>query len=139
MVGKKAVTGLEDDDDFVTQVELRAFLKNITKTINVNHASYATQLEGLERRLSGIVDRIEALEIHLPPIVPDDKHEDDDQQDERATRKEQQWRRLQCNRQGMGGNNNRPPPNHDNNDPFAKVKFSIPAFYGAYDAETYLD
>jgi hypothetical protein len=36
----------------------------------------------------------------------------------------------------MGGNN----ANHqDNRDPFSKVKFTIPAFYGAYDAEVYLD
>ena len=32
----------------------------------------------------------------------------------------------------MGGNNG-------NNDPFAKIKFTIPAFYGAYDDEAYLD
>src|SRR5438477_13148904 len=40
----------------------------------------------------------------------------------------------------MGGNHRRRPQhtNHDN-DPYAKVKFSIPPFYGAYDAETYLD
>jgi hypothetical protein len=44
------------------------------------------------------------------------------------------------NRQGMGGN-----PNHHNqyyvrnDDPFAKVKFSIPPFNGSYDAEAYLD
>jgi hypothetical protein len=36
----------------------------------------------------------------------------------------------------MGGNNT----NHqDNRDPFSKVKFTIPAFYGVYDAEVYLD
>jgi hypothetical protein len=28
---------------------------------------------------------------------------------------------------------------HGNNDPFAKVKFTIPPFYGLYDAEAYLD
>jgi hypothetical protein len=27
----------------------------------------------------------------------------------------------------------------DNDDPFAKVKFTIPPFYGLYDAEAYLD
>ena len=27
----------------------------------------------------------------------------------------------------------------DEEDPFAKIKFTIPAFYGAYDAEVYLD
>ena len=32
----------------------------------------------------------------------------------------------------MGGNNG-------NNDPFAKVKFTIPTFYGVYDVEAYLD
>jgi hypothetical protein len=36
----------------------------------------------------------------------------------------------------MGGNNDN---NHDNHDPFAKVKFTIPSFYGAYDSEVYLD
>jgi hypothetical protein len=38
----------------------------------------------------------------------------------------------------MGGNNDN---NHDNrnHDPFAKVKFTIPTFYSAYDAEAYLD
>jgi hypothetical protein len=40
----------------------------------------------------------------------------------------------------MGGN-----PNHynqhyvHNDDPFAKVKFSIPPFNGSYDADAYLD
>jgi hypothetical protein len=45
---------------------------------------------------------------------------------------------LHCNHQGMRGNNhdNR---NQDNLDPFAKVKFTISAFYGAYDAKAYLD
>jgi hypothetical protein len=28
---------------------------------------------------------------------------------------------------------------HGNNDPFVKVKFTIPSFYGLYDAEAYLD
>jgi hypothetical protein len=40
----------------------------------------------------------------------------------------------------MGGNGRRRPhaPEQDN-DPYAKIKFSIPPFYGSYDAETYLD
>jgi hypothetical protein len=40
----------------------------------------------------------------------------------------------------MGGNGRRRPhaPDEDN-DPYAKIKFSIPPFYGSYDAETYLD
>jgi hypothetical protein len=48
--------------------------------------------------------------------------------------------RQPFNRQGMGGNHN----HHNqyyvrNDDPFAKVKFSIPPFNGSYDAEAYLD
>ena len=37
----------------------------------------------------------------------------------------------------MGGNKNR--HNQGNNDPYAKIKFTIPPFHGKYDAEEYLD
>lgn len=50
-----------------------------------------------------------------------------------------QRNRLNFNRQGMRGNNF---PHHnarDNDDPYAKVKFTIPSFAGAYDTEVYLD
>jgi hypothetical protein len=44
------------------------------------------------------------------------------------------------NQQGMGGNQNYHNQHYvHNDDPFAKVKFSIPPFNGSYDAETYLD
>jgi hypothetical protein len=48
---------------------------------------------------------------------------------------------LHCTRQGMGANNdnNHVNRNQDNHDPFVKVKFTIPTFYGAYDAKAYLD
>jgi hypothetical protein len=40
----------------------------------------------------------------------------------------------------MGGNQNCHNQQHvRNDDPFAKVKFSIPPFNGLYDAEAYLD
>jgi hypothetical protein len=42
----------------------------------------------------------------------------------------------------MGGHPHRGPNqhhSHGNDDPFAKVKFIIPPFYGLYDAEAYLD
>ena len=119
---KNKTDGLEDE--CVTQTELRAFMRNITDTMTLNNNRTARQLEGIERRISGIVDRLEALETRLPPA--------DHDRDERATRNEEERRRLRFNRTSMGGNN-------DNNDPFAKIKFTIPAFYGAYDAEVYLD
>jgi hypothetical protein len=41
---------------------------------------------------------------------------------------------------GMGGNQNHHNQYYvHNDDPFAKVKFSIPHFNGSYDAEAYLD
>jgi hypothetical protein len=40
----------------------------------------------------------------------------------------------------MGGNRNQQGNNQNhNNDPFAKVKFTISSFSGAYDADSYLD
>jgi hypothetical protein len=47
---------------------------------------------------------------------------------------------LAHNRQGMGGNGRRRHHNLEpDNDPFAKIKFSIPPFMGSNDAEAYLD
>jgi hypothetical protein len=48
----------------------------------------------------------------------------------------------QPNWQGLGGHPHRGPNQQHacgNDDPFAKVKFTIPPFYGFYDAEAYLD
>ena len=44
---------------------------------------------------------------------------------------------LLKNKIGMWGNKNR--HNQGNNDPYAKIKFTIPPFHGKYDAEEYLD
>ena len=62
--------------------------------------------------------------------------------DEAATRDLRLRRRLRQNTEGMGfgaprrhqGNNNRVP-----DDPYAKIKFTIPSFSSHYDAEGYLD
>jgi hypothetical protein len=46
------------------------------------------------------------------------------------------------NWQGLGGHPHHGPNQqhtHSNDDPFAKVKFTIPPFYGLYDDEAYLD
>jgi hypothetical protein len=48
--------------------------------------------------------------------------------------------RRPFNRQGMGDNQNYHNQHYvHNDDPFAKLKFSIPPFNGSYDAEAYLD
>jgi hypothetical protein len=63
--------------------------------------------------------------------------------DEHLAREEHQQQHVCNNCQGMGGNNNnnnnRHNNNNDNHDHFAKVKFSIPTFFRAYDAKAYLD
>jgi hypothetical protein len=95
--------------------------------------------------------------------LPDDTHEDDHDKEEvddeepfnpqrppprRPHRDDQQVRqKLPRNPhrpkwQGMGGHPHHGPNQqhaHSNDDPFAKVKFMIPPFYGLYDAEAYLD
>jgi hypothetical protein len=133
MAGRGKPSAADEDADYVTQAELCAFTDNNTEEINMNHTCYAATLDGIERNISGIVDRLEALEVRIPPAA----HElDGNDQDERARCDEELRRRLHHNRQGMGRNNDN---NHDNRDPFAKVKFTIPVFFGAYDAEVYLD
>ena len=111
-----------EEDEVPVQTQLRAFQLAITDSVN-------NALERFDQGLASVVDRIEALEIRIPPAVHDE-HEDDHQQDEQATREEQQRHRFERNRQGMGGNNNRPRPNHNDNntDPFAKVKIFYSCF-----------
>ena len=77
------------------------------------------------------------------PIAHDadaDAHNDTEDEFDDDEVDAQHRRRLPCNRLGMGGNGRRRPhaPVKDN-DPYAKIKFSIPPFYGSYDAEAYLD
>jgi hypothetical protein len=133
MAGRGKPPVADEDADCVTQAELRAFTDNNIEAINVNHARYAATLEGIERKVSSIVDRLEALEVRIPLAA----HElDGNEQDERARRDEELRCHLVHNHQGMGGINDN---NHDNHDPSTEVKFTTPAFYGAYDVEVYLD
>jgi hypothetical protein len=44
---------------------------------------------------------------------------------------------LKKNKIGMSGNKNH--HHQGNDDPYAKIKFTIPSFHGRYDAEQYLD
>jgi hypothetical protein len=108
MVGRGKPPATDEDADCVTQVELRALMKNITEAINVNHDHCVVTLEGIERKISSVVDRLEALEIHIPPAV---QELNVNEQDERARCDEELWCHLYHNHQGMGGNNDN---NHDN-------------------------
>jgi hypothetical protein len=73
-----------------------------------------------------------------PPCPPPWRPHRDDQQ----VHQELPRHPRQPNWQGMGGHPHRGPNQQHargNDNPFAKVKFMIPPFYGLYDAEAYLD
>ena len=139
----------------------KLMLEKMDETVNksVHDAIIAMELgktyERLDRRLSDIVDRLAALETRPqqqqqqapppppPPHFPDDAVFDEHgNYDEAATRDLRLRCHLRQNTEGMGfgaphrhqGNKNRVP-----DDPYAKIKFTIPSFLGHYDAEGYLD
>jgi len=82
----------------------------------------------LTRNINNLVTRIEQIEQRpplercRPPPGGDDDNDDLDLDDD-ADVNAHNRRRLNFNRRGMGGNNN---------DPFAKVKFSLPPFAGMF-------
>jgi hypothetical protein len=126
-----------------------------------SQASTETTLERVQCGIMAMTDQVQALETRLliaitdpnvaanPNAVAADTHVDGDpftedpgvDNNEHSELPDPSPRpRRPFNRQGMGGNQN----HHNqyyirNDDPFAKVKFSIPPFNGAYDAEAYLD
>jgi hypothetical protein len=86
----------------------------------------------LTRNVNNLVTRIEQLKQRPPPHCADDK-DADDFGDEDADADGYACRHLNFNRRGMGGNI------QGNNDPFAKIKFSLPPFASNVDPEAYLD
>jgi hypothetical protein len=131
-----------DFNDCVSKGELTSF---ITEQRKFNDEQRHLMAE-LTRNMNNLVTRIAQVEQRPPPERPpperrpppggdadlgEDNFEDgfgDDEFDDDA----QNRRRFNFNRRGMGGNNG-------NNDPFSKVKFSLPEFAGNVDPEAYLD
>jgi hypothetical protein len=109
----------------------------------------------MQRGIGAMTDRVHALETQLPIAATDpnvaaaDTHVDGDpftedpgvDNDEHSELPDPPpHQRRPFNRQGMGGNQNHHNQHYiRNDDPFAKVKFSIPPFNGSYGAEAYLD
>src|SRR6185437_1646759 len=96
--------------------------------------------------LSTVTDRIDALETRQQHNQDEDiVYDDQGNIDEAATREARLRRRLRRNTQGMGGTHNHNHNHQQGNqnrvpdDPYAKVKFTIPSFSGYYDADGYLD
>jgi hypothetical protein len=133
----KAMEGMNEHiTKFVTDAIVKLSLGNIGHT-----------LERLDKRLSTLTGKVEGMETRLPSVNNNNNDTNNDEDsiiydandnvDEHATMEQRLHRRLHRNHQGMGGNNKH--GGHANDDPFAKVKFSIPSFSSLCDAETYLD
>jgi hypothetical protein len=131
-----------NDDECVSQLELKEMNRSMTEAFKKYQDSAATSYEQLDRRVAELVTRMDVLEARPPPTPapahsPVDDDDDDDNDDDVYAPLRQ---RLARNRQCMGGNGRRrhhnPEPDHD---PFAKIKFSIPPFMGSYSVEAYLD
>jgi hypothetical protein len=120
-----------------------------------SQASTETILERMQRGIAAMADQVQALETRLPIVATDpnaaaaDTHVDsgpfaedlgvdnDEHSELPDPPPRQHW---PFNRQDMGGNQNHHNQHYvHNDDPFAKVKFSIHPFNGLYDAEAYLD
>ena len=122
----------------------------LTEEVRCLHHS----VESVDKRVSALIGRIQQLETNPPkPNNNKDKEDDDDGFQEleadvvyssnslldhikpNTNRLRRRW--LLKNKIGMWGNKNR--HNQGNDDPYAKIKFTIPSFHGRYDGEEYLD
>ena len=133
----------KDFDECVSQGQLQAFMdatqNRITEAVvkaftdSINGLRLAKLVGELNGRITTIIDRVAALEARPPPPPPpadeDVVYDAHGNIDQAATREARIRRRVRSN---AGGN--RAP-----DDPYAKVKFTIPSFSGHYDAEGYLD
>jgi len=106
---------LTDFNDCMSKAELTTF---ITEQHNLMHK--------LTRNVNNLVTCIEQIEQRPPS-----HHGDDGEADADGDARNRRRYNFSC--RGMGGNN------HGNNDPFAKIKFSLPPFAGNVDPEAYLD
>jgi hypothetical protein len=134
------------------------FGKTTTSMNEMFHKSQAfteITLEQMQCCIAAMADRVQAVETWLPIAATDqnaiaaDTHVDGhpftkdlgvDNDEHSELPDPPPCQRQPFNRQGMGGNQNHHNQHYVlNDDPFAKVKFSIPPFNGPYDAEAYLD
>jgi hypothetical protein len=122
--------------------DLSDLLKQEMGTLKDEIRGLHHDFESMDRRVANLTGRIQNLEINPSPEDEDNKNKDDDNDDGFPELEEDvvygsdglpdniatnanrlRRRRLQRNRTGMGGN-------RTNDDPFAKLKFTIPSFPG---------
>ena len=144
----------------VSQEQLQAVVEDAQKRMNeavrkaitdaLIELNIGNSMERLDKRISTPTDKVTELETFVAGNN-DVSGSNTDGQDtvydanrnigRAAFRQERLRQRLRRNTTGMGGvhhhhqgNNHRLP-----DDPYAKIKFTIPYFSGHYDAEGYLD
>jgi hypothetical protein len=138
-----------DDNECVSHMELKDMMQAMTDAFNKYQTTTIATFQRIHTSVDGLAARLDVVEARFPhhaphpPIIPTAgglAHNDTEDEFDNDEVDAQQRHRLLCNHQGMGGNgrHHTHAPEQDN-DPYAKVKFSILPFYGSYDAETYLD
>ena len=99
-----------NDEECVSQLELRDMLRAMTEAFSKYQDATALSFERLDRRVSGLVDRMDTMETRLPQATATGAQastaaDNDDAVDDAFTDTEAPLRRrLDRNRQGMGGN-----------------------------------
>ena len=130
----------DDGDECVSKLELQKMLQELNANIIKSNQDNEHRLERIERSVASLVTRMENLEKQPPNERAEDFEPDGMNQDEydqpTAGSRDPPPRPRSPRRRGMGGNNDY-NPRADN--PYAKVKFSIPSFSGSYEAEVYLN
>ena len=150
-------------NECVSQEQLQAIVEDFQKQMNEAVRKAVTDaliqlyignnMERLDKRISMLTNKVTELETlvavnnndvsgsNIDGLLPEDTvHDAVGNIDRAAFRQARLRRRLRRNTTGMGGvhhhqgNNHRVP-----DDPYAKIKFTIPSFLGHYDAEGYLD
>ena len=149
-------------NECVSQEQLQAVVEDAQKRMNEAVRKAVTDalielnidntMERLDKRISTLTDKVTELETFVAGnndvfgsntdgLLPEDMvHDASGNIDRAAFWQARLWRRLLHNTTGMGGvhhhqgNNHRVP-----DDPYAKIKFTMPSFSGHYDAEGYLD
>jgi hypothetical protein len=78
----------DKEEECVSNKEVRAMMKAMTKLFTKNQQSTSTTLEWVEHSIAEINDRVDALETGLPLTdqdrLLDDTHEDDHDEEEEA-------------------------------------------------------
>jgi hypothetical protein len=145
---KTSPSTLPDNTECVSHMELKDMMRAITNAFNKYQTTTTVTFQRIHTSVDDLAARLDMVEARFPhhtpsPIVPAASslaHNDTEDEFEDDEVDAQQRRCLLRHRQGMGGNGrHRPHAPEQDNDPYVKINFSIPPFYGSYDVETYLD